>query len=115
MASENHRSASGYSAFVPILLMVIAALLWSVFQWRQLSIEQENLQRTGAAQQQQVEQAKKLRVQLDSISSGMQKLADSGNATAKIVVEELRKRGVTINPNVATAAPAAPPSAAAGK
>jgi len=45
----------------------------------------------------QVEQAQKVRQTLDRLASETQRLADGGNANARLVVEELRKRGVTIN------------------
>ena len=105
---ENNQAPS-HSVFIPVLLLAVAWLLWSIFQWRHLSVEQENLQRLSVAQQQQVEQAKKMRVQLDAITTGMQKLAIAGNVSAKVVVEELRKRGVTIGSSDTVAAPASPP------
>jgi len=53
-----------------------------------------------ANQETTYQQAVKLRAQLDSIAAKTQILADQGNAGAKTIVEELQKRGVTINPNM---------------
>jgi hypothetical protein len=45
-----------------------------------------------------VQQAEKVRSTLDRLALETQKLADAGNPSARIVVDELRRRGVTINP-----------------
>ena len=55
---------------------------------------------------QTVDSAAKLRASLDALASDTQRLADAGNASAALLVAELRKRGVTIN---AAATPAASP------
>ena len=50
-------------------------------------------------QEQVVQNATKMRAQLDALAAETQRLADQGNPNAKLLVEELRKRGITINPN----------------
>ena len=96
MATSSSNASPGYSPFLPIALFLAATLAWSVFQWRQLSDEKKNLNGLIVAQQPQLDQAHKLQLQLDSIAAGMKKLANGGNTNAKLVVDELRKRGVTI-------------------
>lgn len=39
----------------------------------------------------------KVRATLDALALETRKLADAGNANARVVVDELRKRGITIN------------------
>ena len=51
-----------------------------------------------------VENATQFRAKLDKVARETQQLADRGNPNAKFVVDELRKRGITINPT------ASPPS-----
>jgi hypothetical protein len=85
------------SAFVPLLVLMAALAVWTGFQTLQLSHEREALATLRANQEAQVQQAQKVRQTLDQLASETQKLADGGNANARIVVEELRKRGVTIN------------------
>ena len=46
-----------------------------------------------------MQNAVKLRAQLDGIAGDTQRLADAGNANAQAIVNELRRRGVTINPD----------------
>ena len=54
-----------------------------------------------------VEAAAKVRASLDSVATATALLADRGNASARGIVEELRRRGITINqPGPAASAPA---------
>lgn len=95
------------SAFVPVLLLALAVVGWSGFQLAQLVIERSSLDATIAGQEPQLEQSKKVRAALDSLATRTARLARDGNANATLIVEELRKRGVTINPETPPA-PAAP-------
>ena len=90
------------TVFVPALLLTLAFVVWFGFQtvhlvreWRQLNLAQSTLQP-------QEQNATKLRASLDGVATSTANLAAAGNGNARVVVEELRKRGVTIN------APAAP-------
>jgi hypothetical protein len=89
------------SPFLPLLLGALALVAWFGVQSWLLRGERSALQATHASQQQTVENAAKLRQSLDGIAADTQRLADTGNANARLLVEELRKRGVTINPNAA--------------
>lgn len=51
----------------------------------------------------QAEAATKVRTSIDSIAADVKRLADGGNANARVIVDELARRGVTINPNSAQA------------
>ena len=85
------------SAFLPLLLAGLALLGWLAFQAQQLYMERQLLQTAYASQQQTVDNAGKLRASLDVLAADTQRLADSGNPNARALVEELKKRGVTIN------------------
>jgi hypothetical protein len=119
---DSNRTAT---PFVPLLLLLIGLLVWSGAQMSQLFSERSTLRTMLSNQATPFAASQKLRVQLDAIASGTQRLADQGNQNARLVVEELRKRGITINPAAAPVqlpapvgvpqpAPAAP-GAAAGK
>lgn len=72
----------------------------------QLARESQQLTQLHAGQDAQVEAAGKVRASLDTVAAATARLADSGNVNARILVAELRRRGITINPAVpATAAP----------
>ncbi len=98
-------------AFVPLLLMALALLLAFGFQAAQLLRERQALQDAHAGQQQTVDNAGKLRASLDALAADTQRLADAGNPNAALLVNELRKRGITINPAAQAAAPAPAPVA----
>lgn len=103
------------SPFVPLLLTMIALLVWSGAQMLQLFSEHSTLKTILANQAAPFAASQKLRGQLDGIASGTQRLADQGNSNAKLVVDELRKRGITITPGtvpVALPAPGAIPQPA---
>ena len=93
------------SAFVPLLLMALALVGWLAFQGAQLLREQQQLAVAQTSLQPQEEAASKVRASLDAVATATAKLAADGNANARVIVEQLRKRGVTINP----AAGAKPP------
>lgn len=106
-------TAAGYKAmprapFVPMLLVAGAVLIWAVFQSVQLFEARNTLGMVDASQQKQIEQAQKLRAALNSLAADTQRLANGGNADAQLLVEQLRKRGVTINPNAPSAVPPPP-------
>lgn len=96
--------SNGAVITIPLGLIMFGLVLWTSFQTYMLVIESKMLKTVHANQENTVQQAVKLRNQLDSIAANTQVLADKGNTGAKTIVEELKKRGVTINPN-AKAAP----------
>jgi len=89
------------SAFLPLLLLTLGLLGWFCFQATQLLRERAALGQSHAAQQTQVDQSQQLRNSLDALARDTANLADQGNPNAKLIVEQLRKRGITINPNAA--------------
>lgn len=95
----------GRSPFVPMLLAALALTSWFAFQTQQLVRERTQLATLRTTQDAQVEAATKLRASLDAMASATARLADGGNMNAKLLVEELRKRGITINPNAPPATP----------
>jgi len=92
-----------YSPFLPLLLVIITVLAWPAFQCYQLVMEKQGLATVHANQNRQYEDAGKLRTSLDSLARETAILADKGNPGAKLIVGELAKRGVTINPNAPAA------------
>lgn len=99
--------AAGHSAFVPLLLGGLALLLMLGWQTVLLAGERSALQAAHAGQQQTVDNAGTLRTQLDALAADTQRLAEAGNPNAAILVAELKKRGITINPAAAAASAAA--------
>ena len=96
---RSRASASTLSAFWPLLIIGVVTASWSGFQAYQLVQEHAALKKLHANQEAMVQNAVKLRAQLDGIAADTQRLADAGNANAQVIVAELRRRGVTINPD----------------
>ncbi len=98
------------SAWLAVTLLTIAVVAWFGFQTYQLLREQAALQTARASQEPTMEQAHKLRTQLEVVSKKILDLAHQGNAGATLIVEELARRGVTISPSppLTPAAPAPP-------
>ena len=84
--------------FLPVALLGIALLLWVGFQTTQLLRERQGLRTLREGQEAQVQTSQKVRASLDAVATGTLKLSEQGNPNARLIVDELRKRGVTINP-----------------
>jgi hypothetical protein len=117
--------AQRWSVFVPVFLLALTYLAWTVFQTTQLAVERNALQALRSNQEKQMEESKKVRERFESLSRETQLLANRGNRGAVLIMEELRRRGITITTDVPaqpapgdTTAPApapAPPPAAPQK
>ena len=91
--------AASRSVFVPLLLG------WLGFQSWQLFSEPKALQAAYASQQHTVDGAAELRASLDTLAADTQRLADADNPNARTLVDEIKKRGVTISTTPANTAP----------
>ena len=101
---ETPADSARRAPFVPLLMISLAVLAWAVFQSVMLVRDYDSYLKMRASQQPQMEAATKLRQKLQGIARDTAKLAEGGNANAKLIVDQLRKRGVNISP------PAAPSS-----
>ena len=102
-------AASTISAFVPLLILCLVMIAWFGFQAVQLRGERTAMNELMTNQDKQIEDARKLRDSLDAIARGTAKLADAGNPNARLIVDELKRRGITINLNPPAPASNAPP------
>lgn len=93
------------SPFLPLIFISTALLAWLAFQTYQLLNERLQLSSTHTAQAAQLEAAAKIRTSLDTLAAATARLADSGNVNARALVEELRRRGITINPSAQAVTP----------
>ena len=95
--SQQESNNQRLSSFVPLLLVVATLLTLLGFQATQLYNDRANLQQLREGQEQPLTEAQNLRKQLDGVAADTARLAEQGNANAKRVIEELAKRGITIN------------------
>jgi hypothetical protein len=86
------------SANLPLTILLIALVVWFGFQTLQLASERANLREAQGHQEAAIQEAQKLRTQFESLISKLSELANKGHAGAKLVIDELQKRGVTAQP-----------------
>ncbi len=106
--------AARTTAFVPLLLLGLALLAWFVFQAIQATADREVIRAAATGQDRQLDESKKLRSAFETLYRGTLQLADGGNQNARLVADELKRRGVGLNgqgtpPPGATTTPTAPP------
>ena len=87
-----------YRPFAPLLLMVLATVTWFAFQCYQLVRDRASLATSFASQSRQFEESGKMRGSLEAIARDTAVLASKGNPDAKVVVDELARHGLKINP-----------------
>lgn len=81
-------------ANLPLTILLIALVLWFGFQTVQLASERANLGEARGHQEAAMQEAQKLRTQFESLINKTSELANKGHAGAKLVMEELQKRGM---------------------
>jgi hypothetical protein len=104
-SGEERPRANVRGPFLPLLLLVVAFLGWTIFQTTELIRDRSNLSQAWSQQTQALVQARKLRAATDSLASKTQQLADAGNPNAQLVMSQLRQRGISVNPNASTPPP----------
>jgi hypothetical protein len=87
---------------LPLTILLIALVLWFGFQMLQLATERANLSDARGHQEAAMQEAQKLRTQFESLVSKLSELANKGHAGAKLVMDELQKRGMTAQPETMT-------------
>jgi hypothetical protein len=90
-----------HGIFVPLCLVMVALALWFGFQTFQLVKERDTIKNLRANQTAIYDNAQKMRAQLEAIAAEMAKLAQAGNPHATQMVNALKARGITINPDAA--------------
>ena len=100
IASFTSREAAvrgAVNVFVPALLFALAITGGLAFQTVQLALDRQHVAQLRTEMELPGQNAVKLRGALDTVATATSRLAADGNANARVVVDELRRRGVTIN------------------
>jgi hypothetical protein len=84
---------------VPVALVVAAFFLITAFQTERLVQEHSSLATLRTQQEASLEQAGKIRSRFQMLASGVAKLAQSGHANAKAVLDQLQAQGITLRPS----------------
>lgn len=85
------------SIFLPALLLALAGLGALGMTTYQSALERQVLAQRVAGSDAQVGEARRARAALDSLASATKALALAGNPNARALVDELQRRGVTID------------------
>lgn len=95
----------------PLLaLLVVGLLAWFGEQAWHLQREYRSFVQIRASSEAPLEQARKRRAQLESIMRRTFELAQTGNPRATLILQELARRGVTINPAPGAGTPPGAPA-----
>ncbi len=95
---------------LPLVLLALAFFLALVFQTVQLLNESRTIAAIDRSQEAPLQETMKLRQATDALAADIADLAQSGNAHAKKVIDEMGRQNVTLRPSQAPAAPAPEPA-----
>ncbi|MCU0922214.1 MAG: hypothetical protein MUF16_18110 [Burkholderiaceae bacterium] len=84
---------------IPVFLLVLALLLMTAFQLSDLLRDRTVLQQRLSELDKPLQEAAKVKGQVEAVARGVALLAQQGNAGAQAIVEQLRQAGITVNPN----------------
>lgn len=83
---------------LPLILTLAALLAWHGFQTVQLLRERSQLSLAKESQDAALQESQKVQAQFQTLITKTSELAAQGHAGAKMVMEELQKRGVGVAP-----------------
>ena len=84
---------------VPVLILSTTLVLMTAFQMRQLTAERAILKQSFAQQETPLKQSRDVNAQFESLAVGTARLAGEGNQTAQSIIADLKKIGISVNPN----------------
>jgi hypothetical protein len=82
----------------PFIITLVALMIYFAFQTLQLAVERNNLGLVKANQNAAIQEAQKVQAQFKTLVTKTGELAAQGHAGAKMVMEELQKRGLGAAP-----------------
>ena len=80
-----------------LTLVVFSWCAWMVFQTVQLVRERNHLSQLQANQESALQDAARVKAQIESIAAETAKLAEQGNPNAQRIAAEFKKRGFKVN------------------
>lgn len=86
------------SSSIALTVTIVCLILWFGFQTFQLLKDRGNLGFVKANQESAMQESEKVQVQFKTLLSKIADLANQGHAGAKMVMDELQKRGVGFAP-----------------
>ena len=98
MALGQKRDGELDSLQLPVILAVVALFVLMAFETGEAIHDRGALSDLRRSQEPTVQEAVKLRQQLETLAGATAKLATDGDEGAKAVVEQMKRQGVTLNP-----------------
>ena len=83
---------------LPIILVVVSLFVFITFETGEAIHDRGALAELRRSQEPTVQEAIKLRQQLESLAGGTAKLVAEGDEGAKTVADQMKRQGVTLNP-----------------
>jgi hypothetical protein len=96
--SEENQPVEKTGSNLAVIITLLALLLWFGFQSVQLWYERGNLSAVKASQETAIQESEKIRLQFQGLMTKTSELANQGHAGAKLIVDELQKRGIGVAP-----------------
>ncbi len=93
---EEAAEAKDSGSSIALTLTLIAIVLWFGFQAFQLVRDRSSLQVVKANQETAMQESEKIRSQFQTLMTKTAELANKGHAGAKMVIDELQKRGLGV-------------------
>ena len=94
--SAENRPVAKTDSNLAVSITLVALLLWFGFQLLQQVRERSNLSAVKANQESAIQESEKIRLQFQGLMTKTVELANQGHAGAKMVVDELQKRGIGV-------------------
>ncbi len=98
MALGRAREAANNGLAVPVILVVVALFVLMTFETGQAIHDRGALSDLRRSQEPTIQEAIKVRQQLDSLARKTAQLAADGDEGAKSVVDQMKRQGVSLNP-----------------
>ena len=84
---------------IALTITIVSLILWFGFQAFQLVRDRSGLRLLKANQETAIQESAKIRTQFQTLMTKTAELANQGHAGARMVIDELQKRGVGIAPD----------------
>jgi hypothetical protein len=98
MALGRERDGTMSGLRVPVILGVVSLFVFMAFETAQAVHDRSALSEQRRAQEPAMQEAIKLRQQLETLAGKTAQLAGEGDEGAKAVVDEMKRQGVTLGP-----------------
>jgi regulatory protein YycI of two-component signal transduction system YycFG len=98
MALGTERDGMVNGLRVPVILLVVSLFVFMAFETGQAIHDRSALSEVRRSQEPTVQEAIKIRQQLETLAGKTAQLAGEGDEGAKAVIDEMKRQGVTLAP-----------------